>query len=167
MTSYVLDKITRFLDRKQQAELSRDTGHGYCTTKQIAQSVGLEKAEAREVLERAAAAGVVRRNECSNGVFWRSTTPLPWEPGGAVYERSVRDAEIERTHPKVVVVQAGNNNGPWYDIERFAEAHADRADAMVRSKNAANEARRREQRFSGETILPTYRMVRLNTEQPS
>ncbi len=77
------DRIIALLDRWQARELARDTGHGSSTARDIAQAVGIPKRDCRPILEVMAEEGRIKKEVVSNGHFWRSIKPLPWEPGGS------------------------------------------------------------------------------------
>lgn len=88
--------IVAHLLKMQQRQLRNDSGHGYCTAKDIAQVIRASPITARTVLHRLADEGLIRREVFINGIFWRSINPLPWEPGGkwpGQVERKLRDLE--------------------------------------------------------------------------
>lgn len=81
----------------QQKGLERDDSHGILSARQVGERVGLKPKEARELLVSLAAAGRVRRFDAANGLFWRTTNPLPWEPGGkwpGQAERELRELQV-------------------------------------------------------------------------
>lgn len=76
------EKIVARLLRFQQRDLEKDDGHGIRSAREVAEALGMKTTLCRAILRELADAGRVRRLDCINGLFWQSTNPLPWEPGG-------------------------------------------------------------------------------------
>jgi predicted transcriptional regulator of viral defense system len=72
-------RIQDLLLKWQKKQLAKDTGHGYVTTREVANAVNLDVKTCRAFLNRMAEAELVFRWEVSNGIFWRTTCLLPWE----------------------------------------------------------------------------------------
>lgn len=89
MSGNVEQRVVDLLERWQAKDLAADTGHGYRSAREIAGALGLTKGEGRAILDKLSSDGRIKRVDFSNGVAWKSLTPLPWERGG-VMEKTVR-----------------------------------------------------------------------------
>lgn len=166
----IADKIVSYLFSVQQRELQRDTGHGYCTTKQIAQHTGQSPAECRTLLRDMATEGHIQCFDCANGVFWRSVNPLPWEEGGSLQrERARLDALWAQPH--VLIVQAvycDRDGNKSRDVKSYPEGLHDLAEAQVERENRTSEARLRDDYANDRHLRacydppPSYRLVTLH-----
>jgi hypothetical protein len=167
----VEQKIVAFLDKVQKTEVRKDTGNGYRSAKQVGLQVGIATNEARTRLAAMAEAKLIRRCEFSNGLFWSSINPLPWEPGGAGYEAAKREQELwKQPLVLVLVVQSIHGSGrhaTTQDVKAYPEALRERAVADVQSRNAESVRRYESDRYSNMhlsehyTYPPSYRLVKL------
>lgn len=79
----VEEKVAAWMLKQQVRGLQRDTGHGFVSAREVAAAFDMKKGDARIMLERMAGSGKVLKMQFTNGLFWRTANPLPWEPGGA------------------------------------------------------------------------------------
>lgn len=160
------DAIVRVLAKRQARQLSNDSGHGYMHTKELGAAVGLSKSEARPVLEEMAQAGLIRKEQFTNSLSWRSINPLPWEPGGTTYNEQER-RRIAWAQPLTLIVQSYRPDGSCRDVKSYPEALRSEAEAHVRLENASSKYRNQNARDMGDLspLYPSYRLVSLLPEQ--
>jgi hypothetical protein len=167
--------IVAFLDRAQARDLEKDAGHGYRLARDIAHAVGLEKTACRVLLERMATEGLIRREQYTNALMWRSIKPLPWEVGGTLTIQRALEAEMWAGELNLVVQACWMERGHLTsrDVKAYPAGLRERAEAYVQSENWQSEARRRDDRAynshlnEGYTAPPTYRLVTLMPAAPA
>jgi hypothetical protein len=166
-------KVVDLLKKAQERDLRKDTGHGYRSAREIAGAVGLRPAEARTLLHSLADAGRVRKLDAANGLFWRSITPLPWEPGGTMAIAAAREAELWAGDLNLMVQAFWTERGQTMsrDVKAYPEGLRERAEAHVRLENHKSDARRKDDRCSNlrlshsYTPPPSYRLVALQPNE--
>jgi hypothetical protein len=164
-------RIVQHLRTMQVRELEKGTGHGYRSAKEVGQAVGLPTAEARSLLSEMACVGLVRRMDFSNGLFWRSTDPLPWEPGGATYKQAALEREMWETPLTLIVQSFHTERGVVVsrDVMAYPAGLRARAEAHVARENSSSKSQCNSDYACGRHLgshyvaPPRYRLIELLT----
>lgn len=128
-------RIVDRLERWQKGDVAKDTGHGYRSSREIREALGIPKAEIRAVLDKLAADGRIKRVDFTNGLAWRSVTPLPWEiPAKPKVQKPFVAAK-----PTFILQRQAIDCGRryWFDVETFTDEA--RAFAALRCARASAE----------------------------
>ena len=164
--------VVAFLDRAQMRDLQRDAGHGYRSTRDVANAVGLDKATCRATLEQLSASRLIRREQCSNALHWRSIKPLPWEAGGELAIQHAREAALWAGELTLVVQACSTERGRTrsWDVKAYPLGLRERAEAHVLRENHASQSQRETDVHDGRHLSdgyvspPRYRLVSLVQE---